>query len=146
MTKFPFQGKTQSGEYTDFKPATVYEVYHTVQVWAREGAEALADSLHGRFKASYAPDSHDTLAKGIYVVTLMHRGVPDPRRTLTLARKVIEEAIEEAGVNARYAGWSRTEIGPAEQPRKPWLRDDDGDGDDGDSIFSVPAPRKADFP
>jgi hypothetical protein len=139
--KFPFRGKARSGEYQDFRPSTQYAVSHSVQVWTREGAEALADLLHGRFDASYAPDSYDTLARGLWVVTLKHTGIPD-KNTIRKARKAIEEAIEEVGANARYQGWSRTELGPAETPRRPWLHDDGDDGDS-DSPMGIPLPLKS---
>ncbi len=140
--KWPFRGKTRSGDYTEFKPSVVYEVRHTVQVWGEAGAKELTDILHGRFSASYAHDPGDTLGCGLYVVTLMHRGVPD-RSTVTRARKTIDEVIEEAGVKARYQGYQRHEIGPADAPRKPWLRDDDADDQEDDSPAGLPLPLKS---
>ncbi len=137
------RGKQQSGDYVEFKPSTAYEVHHVVQVWGEAEARDLVDELHGRFCASYAHDPGDTLGCGLYAVTLMHRGVPD-RHTIARARKTIDEVIEETGVRARYAGYQRTEIGPAETPRKPWLRDDDDqDGDDSEHPASLPLPLKS---
>jgi hypothetical protein len=140
--KFPSRSKQTSGEYVDFKPAHQYAVSHFVQVWGEAGARELADSLHGRFFASYAPDPGDTLARGLYVVTLTHTGVPD-RNTVKKAQSAIAEAIEEAGVKARYTGYQRTELGPAETPRKPWLRHDDADDDQDDGPGGLPLPLKS---
>ena len=139
------RGKQQSGDYVEFKPSTAYEVRHVVQVWGEAEARDLVDELHGRFSASYAHDPGDTLGVGLYAVTLMHHGVPD-RHTIARARKAIDETIEETGVRARYQGYQKTEIGPAEAPRKPWLRDDADDADDDDDSdhpASLPLPLKS---
>jgi hypothetical protein len=62
----------------------IYRFSHFVQVWTRQGAEALAEILHGRFGiGSIAPDIGDTLARGLWVVTLTHTGIPDKN---TIAR------------------------------------------------------------
>jgi hypothetical protein len=135
-----FKGRKQSGEHVEFKLSTQYAVSHTVQVWGEAGARRLADELHGRFDASYAHDPGDTLAKGLYAVTLVHRGVPD-RNTVRKAKAAIDEAIAETGVNALYAGYQRTELGPAREPRKPWLRDDPDDDDQ--SPGGMPLPQRS---
>jgi hypothetical protein len=59
------------------------------------------------------------------------------------AQKAITEAIEEAGVKARIQGWSRTEIGPVEPTRRPWLRHDDDEDGDSDSPMGIPLPLKS---
>jgi hypothetical protein len=139
--RFPYRGRQQSGEHVEFKPATVYEISHAVQVWGEAGARALADELHGRFKASYVHEPGDSLALGLDAVTLLLRGVPDAR-TVERARKAIDEAIAEIGVKALYQGYQRFELGPADAPRKPWLRDDPDD-DDPDHPAAMPLPQRS---
>jgi hypothetical protein len=145
MTKFLRRRKNPDGSHQLFQDSVRYAITHFVEVWGQREAAVLADILHGRFEASVAPSPHDTLAMGLYEVTLVHRGVPD-RSTLVRARKAIEEAITEAGVRGRYIGFERAEIGPADPPRRHAFADkvdDDGEDDGENSVFSMPLPLKS---
>jgi hypothetical protein len=143
--KFLRRRKVPDGSHQLFQDSVRYAITHRVEVWGQREAASLADSLHGRFEASIVPSPFDTLAAGLWEVTLTHTGVPD-QRTVPRARKAIEEAIQEAGVRGRYLNFERTELGPADPPRRhPFAdkADDDGEDDGENSVFSMPLPLKS---
>jgi hypothetical protein len=142
--KWPFRGKQRSGAFQLLPPGQPVQINHFIEVEGEGNARLIAEQLTGSFSTSWGLSPTDNgIGPTRYQVQASHRHIPiagkggqaTAKMVLARGQQIIRDVIGQVP-GARYAGWDRMDLPPAEPPR----HHQDDDGDDSDSPMGLPLP------
>jgi hypothetical protein len=138
----------RSGQFQLLPPGQPVQLNHHIEVQGEDNVRLIAEQLTGSFSTSWglAPDDNG-IGPTRFQVIASHRHIPiagkggqaTAEMVLTRGQQIIREAIGQVP-GARYVGWDRMDLPPAEIPRH---RPHDEDDRDDSGAFGMPLPLRS---